>query len=603
MSSGYAKKNFAAYVGFFLLAPLAWPLAADAGCCRCSAGDFTVPYCFKTDKNCYELENHASFPNLDAFQCSTNISEANCRKISDGGICKEVADANTYKPPSDIAKQVTSSTPAITPTLGVPIPGMTFAYNITPKDGFIQMPFLGQYITGLYRYVTGIILVVAAVMLVYGGFLYILGSTMQSISRGKSVITDALVGLVIFFSSMLLLNTINPKAASLDTLGIRVAGRNDSFSNPLKEKQRAEEYATAKPTPEPPTVVDIPDSSQGQAGQAQPPTSTQQVPEQPAPGGAAGTPSTPPPPTPGKVVKDPYGNNVAQGDCPPDMRPVKYSADYEAKLKKHVGSFCMDTYEAPNQKGAVPYEGVTEWEADLYCNARGKRLCTTSEWSRACLGPKGLNTYGYGPDYKPGKLISAEVPNEPKFKTTNNPPAPCNYDSNPKGMYIGAFQNIQLSMGSSVYIPKTWEEDALNPESVMFSQDKIYKSSIPKLNGTFKQRWDVMMGLFDGYNAKEPSGSRSGCVTAEGVYDMPGNVAEISLSDDGMKQTIDQRIAKGVMAGAGKPYRWRGFYWSPIAHLGCTACKPTCNSEPGTDHALGWRGFENGFRCCMSLQE
>jgi formylglycine-generating enzyme required for sulfatase activity len=48
---------------------------------------------------------------------------------------------------------------------------------------------------------------------------------------------------------------------------------------------------------------------------------------------------------------------------------------------------CMDQFEAPNQRGAKPlvlqsYRGAKRW-----CEKRGKRLCSETEWELACEGP------------------------------------------------------------------------------------------------------------------------------------------------------------------------------------------------------------------------
>jgi sulfatase modifying factor 1 len=48
--------------------------------------------------------------------------------------------------------------------------------------------------------------------------------------------------------------------------------------------------------------------------------------------------------------------------------------------------FCMDTYEWPNQRGAIP-RNLTSWqEAKDACEAIGKRLCTDVEFTFACEG-------------------------------------------------------------------------------------------------------------------------------------------------------------------------------------------------------------------------
>jgi formylglycine-generating enzyme required for sulfatase activity len=57
--------------------------------------------------------------------------------------------------------------------------------------------------------------------------------------------------------------------------------------------------------------------------------------------------------------------------------------------------YCIDRYEFPNRKGAVPFAGVTWLEAAAKCKAAGKRLCSGSEWERACSGSS-QRTYPYG---------------------------------------------------------------------------------------------------------------------------------------------------------------------------------------------------------------
>ncbi len=61
--------------------------------------------------------------------------------------------------------------------------------------------------------------------------------------------------------------------------------------------------------------------------------------------------------------------------------------------------FCMDTYEWPNRAGKRPEVMNIFYQAELNCAAVGKRLCTESEWTMACEGPKLLPfPYGYERD-------------------------------------------------------------------------------------------------------------------------------------------------------------------------------------------------------------
>lgn len=48
--------------------------------------------------------------------------------------------------------------------------------------------------------------------------------------------------------------------------------------------------------------------------------------------------------------------------------------------------FCMDTYEWPNEKGAMPRNLTTWQEANDACVAKGKRLCSDVEFTFACEG-------------------------------------------------------------------------------------------------------------------------------------------------------------------------------------------------------------------------
>ncbi|MDB4968428.1 MAG: protein kinase [Myxococcales bacterium] len=57
-------------------------------------------------------------------------------------------------------------------------------------------------------------------------------------------------------------------------------------------------------------------------------------------------------------------------------------------------SFCVDLYEYPGGN-TIPRTDVTLAEAARICSARGERLCSDSEWERACRG-KGNASFPYG---------------------------------------------------------------------------------------------------------------------------------------------------------------------------------------------------------------
>lgn len=114
----------------------------------------------------------------------------------------------------------------------------------------------------------------------------------------------------------------------------------------------------------------------------------------------------------------------AEGIAPDTFVPKDPDAlrcpDGMAKLKKKVqvtlGSgqkaddwevTCIDRYEYPGA-GAVPRTGIDLGGARAACAAKGKRLCTRTEWRRACGG-----TYPYGKDYDPERCNTAGADGAP----------------------------------------------------------------------------------------------------------------------------------------------------------------------------------------------
>lgn len=61
--------------------------------------------------------------------------------------------------------------------------------------------------------------------------------------------------------------------------------------------------------------------------------------------------------------------------------------------------FCIDRYEFPNKKGVRPMVMQNFYQAQMHCAARGRRVCTETEWTKACEGPDHKPfPYGYKRD-------------------------------------------------------------------------------------------------------------------------------------------------------------------------------------------------------------
>jgi sulfatase modifying factor 1 len=85
---------------------------------------------------------------------------------------------------------------------------------------------------------------------------------------------------------------------------------------------------------------------------------------------------------------NPVGNRVCA--------EFRYPTSCVGKLVRK--RFCIDEYEYPNKKGERPQAWLTWYDAKRALEARGKRMCTSSEWTMACEGDK-LQPYPYGSGY------------------------------------------------------------------------------------------------------------------------------------------------------------------------------------------------------------
>ncbi|NKB70555.1 MAG: SUMF1/EgtB/PvdO family nonheme iron enzyme [Candidatus Latescibacteria bacterium] len=71
-----------------------------------------------------------------------------------------------------------------------------------------------------------------------------------------------------------------------------------------------------------------------------------------------------------------------------------------------IDGYLIDVYEYPNIAGAAPKVDITWAQAQSLCQARGKRLCSESEWEEACRGPDNF-AYGYGPEFDQNRCNTA----------------------------------------------------------------------------------------------------------------------------------------------------------------------------------------------------
>jgi hypothetical protein len=159
--------------------------------------------------------------------------------------------------------------------------------------------------------------------------------------------------------------------------------------------------STGTPEPGTPFGTDAGDagSSQGQSAPAG--ESRAKLPEPTDAGGPTSCPE-------GMLLVDgEYCSDVDYGECKHQWHDKANDKDICEEFEptsKCVGTktkkrFCIDRYTWPNEKGARPEVMNRFHQAEVKCASVGKRLCTESEWTLACEGPRMLPfPYGYTRD-------------------------------------------------------------------------------------------------------------------------------------------------------------------------------------------------------------
>lgn len=109
------------------------------------------------------------------------------------------------------------------------IPGLSFS-EVDPREitsidadgnAYIKIPFLGEYISQIYRYLLTFGTIVAVIMIIFSGLQWILSAgNSDVISTQKKRILGVLIGLILLFSSYTILYIINPYLVNFNDLKI-----------------------------------------------------------------------------------------------------------------------------------------------------------------------------------------------------------------------------------------------------------------------------------------------------------------------------------------------------------------------------------------------
>ncbi len=118
---------------------------------------------------------------------------------------------------SDLAKQLKPPQPAIR------IPGVTFSdvAKTLDDDGNISTPFIGEYISGVYKFAMVAASVIAVIMIIVQGVQVIMSGGGEEQVNAYKNIARIFVGLFLVWGSYFILYTINPELVNFKILKIK----------------------------------------------------------------------------------------------------------------------------------------------------------------------------------------------------------------------------------------------------------------------------------------------------------------------------------------------------------------------------------------------
>jgi len=163
-------------------------------------------------------------PDGDLEYCPNNLtSDTNYSKCPGTMTPGQLCCCRTIATTVTTASSDTTKPPIFTiPDFQVQIPGLNKLATITcSNEGTCNIPWLGQYIAGIYNYALAIVGILAAIMLMAGGLIWLIsGGDASRITQAKELIIGSITGVIIMASSYIILLQINPDLVGLKSITV-----------------------------------------------------------------------------------------------------------------------------------------------------------------------------------------------------------------------------------------------------------------------------------------------------------------------------------------------------------------------------------------------
>lgn len=109
------------------------------------------------------------------------------------------------------------------PLLGISIPGLKLseAKSQIDQDGYLYLPWIGEYITGIYNFGLGVASIVAVIMIIVQGFRIIASAGGEEKMNAYKRIGQIVAGMIILWGSYAILWNINPDLVTFKAFKIK----------------------------------------------------------------------------------------------------------------------------------------------------------------------------------------------------------------------------------------------------------------------------------------------------------------------------------------------------------------------------------------------
>lgn len=133
----------------------------------------------------------------------------------------------------------------VLPRLIIPIPTIPSFSQVTVQTSdegrqYLDIPWIAQYLSGLYVYLLSISGVIAGIIIMYAGFKWMTaGGNAAAISDAKEKISNALIGISLLVSAYLILFIINPELIANKALRVSFVERIELTTDGLEDESSA----------------------------------------------------------------------------------------------------------------------------------------------------------------------------------------------------------------------------------------------------------------------------------------------------------------------------------------------------------------------------